>query len=323
MAKRRISIIAGIIVLLFVGMISLIIILISKEVILISKESLWSIGIYSGDSPYNFKPSDSVSNPILTPKDVKDVCADFVADPFMVREGSRWYMFFEVMNAKTSQGDIGLAASEDGMQWIYEQVVLDEPFHLSYPYIFKWNEEYYMIPESSKANSVRLYKAVDFPVKWNFAGSLLSGNYVDPCIFRYDNIWWLFVCLTTHDTLKLFYADELTGPWSEHPKSPIISGNANIARPGGRVLVRNDFIIRYAQDCKPTYGKLLRAFEIILLTKSDYEEREAKENPILKAEGFGWNRHGMHNIDPYEINENEWIACVDGYKKHLVIRIEY
>jgi hypothetical protein len=180
-----------------------------------------------------------------------------------------------------------------------------------------------MIPESHRANSVRLYKAVDFPVKWHFASSLLSGNYVDPCIFRYDNIWWLFVCLTTHDTLKLFYADELTGPWSEHPKSPIISGNANIAQSGGRVLVRNDFIIRYTQDCKPTYGKLIRAFEIILLTKSDYEEREAKENPILKAEGFGWNGHGMHNIDPHEVNENEWIACVDGYKKHFIIRIEY
>jgi hypothetical protein len=36
------------------------------------------------------------------------------------------------------EGEIGLATSEDGLKWDYKQVVLNEPFHLSYPYVFEW-----------------------------------------------------------------------------------------------------------------------------------------------------------------------------------------
>ena len=69
------------------------------------------------------------------------------------------------MNALSGHGDIGLAVSDDGINWSYKQIVLDEPFHMSYPYVFKWQEDFYMIPESQEANSVRLYRALDFPTK--------------------------------------------------------------------------------------------------------------------------------------------------------------
>ena len=140
---------------------------------------------------------------------------------------------------QTNQGDIGLATSNDGLSWTYKQVVLDEPFHLSYPYVFKWKNDYYMLPESRQAKSVRLYKAVDFPTKWSFVGTLLNGSYGDPSIFRYAGRWWIFseTSPKRYDILRLYYADDLMGPWTEHPESPIIMGDANIARPGGRVLV--------------------------------------------------------------------------------------
>ena len=126
----------------------------------------WSIGIYVGESPVSLSPSEGVANPVLTARHVTDVSAEFVADPFMVKEDSTWYMFFEVMNNATGQGDIGLAVSADTKKWDYKQIVLDEPFHLSYPYVFKWKDEYYLIPESGAANSVRLYRAIAFPTKW-------------------------------------------------------------------------------------------------------------------------------------------------------------
>jgi len=48
---------------------------------------------------------------------VTDITADFVSDPFMLRDGAVWYMFFEVWNTRTGQGDIGLATSSDGLNW--------------------------------------------------------------------------------------------------------------------------------------------------------------------------------------------------------------
>jgi len=296
-----------------------------RDVPFVTKQENWSIGIYIGESPFNFVSPENISNPVLTAKDVTDVPVDFVADPFMIKENSTWYMFFELMNSQTHQGDIGLAISNDGLNWVYKQIVLDERFHLSYPYVFKWKDEYYMIPESYQADSIRLYKAVDFPTQWSFVATLLCGNYVDPSIFRYDGRWWIFAGTNPegNDILRLYYADNLMGPWIEHPESPIIERDANIARPGGKVLVFDGRIVRYTQDDDPTYGNQVRAFEITELTTLSYEEKEVPENPILKASGTGWTSDGMHHIDAHQIDENKWIACVDGYKRSFGFGLEY
>mgnify|MGYP002778667175 CR=1 FL=1 len=281
----------------------------------VKRQSEWSIGIYIGKSPFDFVASNNISNPVLTAKDVTDVPAEFVADPFMLHENGTWYMFFEVLNAQNDRGEIGLATSVDGLSWNYKQIVLTQPFHLSYPYVFKQKNEYYMIPESYQANSVRLYKAIDFPTKWSFVKTLLDGSdYVDSSIFHFNSKWWLFTSSTKNDTLRLYFANELMGSWNEHPKSPVIEGNAHIARPGGRVIVLDGKVVRYTQDDKPVYGTQVRAFEITELTPTTYAEKEVQENPILKASGVGWNAKRMHHIDPHQINQDKWIACVDGYQ---------
>jgi hypothetical protein len=159
----------------------------------VAKEHVWSIGIYSGESPVDLKPAKGIRNPVLTGKSVSDVPALFVADPFMVRAGRTWYMFFEVMNRQSRKGEIGVATSRDGLHWKYQQIVLAEPFHLSYPYVFGWENDYYMVPESFQAGAARLYRAVEFPTRWSFIGDLLTGPYfADSSVLRFDDRWWLF-----------------------------------------------------------------------------------------------------------------------------------
>jgi len=283
-----------------------------------SKTPIWSIGIYAGKSPFVVSPAANVSNPVLTRDSVCDVPARFVADPFMIKTAGGWHMFFEVLNAESGRGEIGLASSQDTARWHYRKIVLREPFHLSYPYVFEWENQYYMVPESYQANSVRLYKAVDFPVSWTFVGNLLTGDdFEDTSVFRFNDRWWL---VTDHarppyyaGTLRLFYAEQLDGPWREHPRSPIIERNPHIARPSGRVVVVDGKPVRYAQDCCPIYGTQVRAFEITELTTRDYHEREIGEHPVLAASGAGWNKDGMHHIDPHRLDDGHWIACVDGW----------
>ena len=159
----------------------------------VAREHVWSIGIYSGESPVDLKPAKGIRNPVLTGKSVSDVPALFVADPFMVRAGRTWYMFFEVMNRQSRKGEIGVATSRDGLHWKYQQIVLAEPFHLSYPYVFGWENDYYMVPESFQAGAARLYRAVEFPTRWSFIGDLLTGPYfADSSVLRFDDRWWLF-----------------------------------------------------------------------------------------------------------------------------------
>jgi hypothetical protein len=293
-----------------------------KNIPFIRIESTWSIGIYEGATPVHFDPPEAIRNPVLTADQITDVAAQSVADPFMIKKDERWYMFFEIVRADTGQGDIGLAISDDGYHWTYSQVVLDEPFHLSYPYVFIWNDAYYMIPESGEAGSIRLYKAVDFPTEWAFEKTLLNGFYVDPSIVRFENYWWLFAVGEERDTLHLFYADDLDLSWTVHPQSPIVEGDLNISRPGGRVIVVGNHLIRYAQDGAPAYGNKVWAFEITELTPTSYREVQI-EKPVLCPDWSGWNAHGMHQVDPHQISESLWLASVDGLSHNLLFGIPH
>jgi hypothetical protein len=273
----------------------------------------WSIGIYQSESyePINFS-ADHFKNPVLTKIQVSDIKANFVADPFLIYENNTFYMFFEAYNTITAQGDIGLAESNDGINWSYEQIVLDEPFHLSYPCVFIYNNEYYMIPETSAINAIRLYKANIFPYNWSFIKTIANGKkFRDNTIFYFNSTWWLFTQTDNNDVLRLYYSESLFGLWIEHPLSPIISGDANITRPAGNVIIFNNRIIRFAQDDYPYYGNQVWAFEVTNLSKQDYNEKNFDDKPFL--EGYEkWNLKGIHHISICWIGKNRWIAAVDG-----------
>jgi hypothetical protein len=278
---------------------------------------VWSIGIYRGESPFQLTAPDGVKNPVLTAEHVTDVSATFVADPFMVHVDNLWHMFFEVMNWRSGKGEIALATSSDGLTWKYSQVVLAEEFHLSYPYVFEWEQEHYLIPESYQAGAIRLYRARRFPTEWALVRVLVDGPHLaDASLLRHAERWWLFVENSPeqrHDTLRLYWADHLLGPWVEHRQRPLIAGDAHVARPAGRMLSVGGRVVRFAQNCEPEYGTDVRAFEVTELTPHSYHERPVGAGPVLGPSGSGWNSKGMHHIDAHCLRDGDWLACVDGW----------
>lgn len=278
----------------------------------------FSVSIYEGPSPLELHPAAGVSNPVLTGDDVTDVAAHYVADPFMVRHESGWHMFFEILTKEPCKGVIGLASSPDGRSWTYRQVVLEEPFHLSYPHVFEEGGVHYMIPESYKDRSVRLYRATQFPVRWELVGILLENvELVDCTPVRHDGKWWLFAGDGAEpyraDMLKLYHADRLEGPWIAHPMSPLISGDARISRPAGRIVRHGKNLLRFTQDCEPRYGLRVRAFRVLEMSETRYSEIPAADEPILTESHTGWNSSGMHHVDAHQLGEDRWLACVDGW----------
>ncbi len=283
----------------------------------------WTIGIYSGSDLTALKPLPGVRNPVLSAAHVHDVPALFVADPFLVRTEERWWLFFEVLHATLRYGQIGVAMSRNGRKWEYCQIVLEEPFHLSYPLVFQWNGEYYMTPETASQRQVRLYRAVDFPLRWEYVSTLLEGDhYLDPTPFFYRDHWWMFVGanIKHNDTLRLYHATTPLGPWREHPCSPIVEGNAYMARPAGRVLHTDGRLIRFAQDCVQNYGRRVLAFEITELTPDRYAERPYSQKALLEPGQSGWNARGMHTLDLHSDHHGAWIAFVDGCCKRWYLR---
>jgi hypothetical protein len=283
--------------------------LINKKITL----GIWSIKVFSSNTLISQPPDEqNFLSQTITAADVNDVPAEFVADPFIISHDSKLFMFFEILDKSTGKGIIGLAVSQDGIKWDYDKCVLREEYHLSYPYVFKFNNNFYMIPESSEANGVFLYKAKSFPYEWERVKELINGKYVDSSIFQYDNKWWIFAGRS--GKLHLFFSEQLEGDWIEHPKSPLIVNNYSITRPGGRVIVDKGNIYRYTQDCKPNYGSAVRAFKIKKLSNMEFEEEEV--NLVLSGTNreMDWRKDGMHTIDQLKVDHNQWLIVVDGHK---------
>jgi hypothetical protein len=278
---------------------------------------VFSIGIFSGKSPFHLSVANSLNNPILTFESINDEPAAFVADPFLCKEENRWHVFFEILSKIDRKGVIGLASSDDLITWSYECKVLKEPFHLAYPYVFKFNDKYYMIPDSP-GNGVRLYESIHFPTKWKFVTTIIDDSgCVDSSIFRFKDMWWLFTASSPTPgepkSLYLFFSESLLGRWQEHPLSPVVAANDSTARPAGRVKIIDGALIRFAQDGIPCYGTCVWGFEITKLSTDSYEEKQIGTDPVLCAGNSYWNSEGMHHIDPHLLPDGSWIACVDGW----------
>jgi len=273
--------------------------------------NFWTLGVYTGPSPFELSPPASIANPVLRGADVTDLKVDTLAHPFMLLENSRYYMFFTAKDLKTDKGGIGLAESGNGLEWKYRRIVIHEPFVLAHPFIFKWQRDYYMIPEAHTETSVRLYRATAFPDRWTYEKDLLTGDhFISPTLVRFKDMWWMFICRPGNDTLRLFYARDFKGPWTEHPSSPIVNKDLKTARPGGRPFVLDGKLYRLGQDCSQTYGYQVRAFQITAISPTTYAETMV-DSPVVKASAKGWNAEAMHHVDAHEIGHGRWIAAVD------------
>ncbi len=280
--------------------------------------NIWTIGIYTGPSPFQLSAPSNVKNPVLTGADVtdmKDLNVDTVAHPFLLATGSRYYVFFTAKDLKADKGGIGLAESEDGFEWKFRRTVIREQFVLCHPCVFKWGNDYWMVPEAHTETSVRLYRATAFPAQWKYEGDLVKGDhFISPTVTRYKDTWWLFTSVPASDTLRLFYAPDLKGPWIEHPQSPVVRKDNRIARPAGRPFVMDGALYRLGMDCYPAYVTQARAFEITDISPSTYVEKMI-ETPLVKASSKGWNALAMHHVDALKSGPKQWIAVVDALGK--------
>lgn len=275
----------------------------------------WSIGIYTGKSPLALQQHPG--NPVISARDITDAEACFTADPFIIGRGNAFYMFFEVLNASSGAGEIGLAKSPDCTAWSYDRIVLKERFHLSYPLVFSRDGNYYMIPESYEDCSIRLYRADDFPYGWRPAAVLKRGSpFLDPTLFRHKGMWWLFAACRGSRELRLFFSRTLHAEnWQEHPSSPVATGKST--RPAGRVLAYGGRIFRFSQDPFPVYGSRVAAHEITRLDTETYAEKPAENSLFAFPRPAGWNKKRMHHIDFLHKERESWIAAVDGCSGRL------
>ncbi|MFH2021252.1 MAG: hypothetical protein ABIJ34_07570 [archaeon] len=281
---------------------------------------VYSIGIYTGNSLFNVSNEAIYNNPVLTYKTPTDINASFVADPFLLKHNNTYYLFFEAMDRDKDKGVIVLATSNDTQIWSYDRVVLEEKYQLTYPHVFEWQGEFFMVPETVATNSIQLYKASNFPYNWTKQATLIAGDeFVDSTPIYFDNTWWIFTSIRDK-TMRLYYASDLYGPWYEHRQSPFYIDNYNMSRASGRFLIVNNTIIRFTQKDFPKYGLEVNAFQVMNLTKREFGETFVQN--MLRKGNESWNNQGMHQFSALQIDQDYWVAAVDGWTYKSILELK-
>lgn len=98
------------------------------------------------------------------------------ADPILVSDKSGTYLFAEAFDRKKRIGHISVSAVSHDGEIGKPQLIISEPYHMSFPFVFEWNENYYMIPETSENSSINLYMAKSFPYDWQLVKSWQIGK---------------------------------------------------------------------------------------------------------------------------------------------------
>jgi hypothetical protein len=204
----------------------------------------------------------------------------FWADPFPLKVEGRYYIFFEDYMNELGRAHISMFEVDDNGVVAGPTEVLKLDCHLSYPFVFEWHGDYYMIPETGQRNVVELYRAVSFPFEWRAEKVLLEINSpLDATVTEVDGTWWMFVNIEEEgvavnwDELHLYYSDSLFGPWRPHARNPIVSDVCS-ARPAGRLFWSNDMLYRPGQDSSLRYGYATTINKITKLSPVAYNEVE-------------------------------------------------
>jgi hypothetical protein len=258
----------------------------------VANEDVWSRGDLGG-RPWNVLPNQPFR---------------FFADPFpVVWQGNTW-LFFEDFDHRRGKGQISVVAFDADGPAGDVMPALTAPWHLSFPYVFEYEQTLWMLPESSENGMVSLYRADDFPLRWVKELDLITGvEASDSVMVPFNDRLWLFTTVpgnrrTVSDSLLLFHAKSLFGPWVPHLGNPVLVDGTS-ARSAGRAVLRDGTLWRVVQDCERRYGASLGLARVTRIDDGGFEQKVER---VVKPDRHwpGWRLHTLSCAGSLE--------CIDG-----------
>ena len=239
----------------------------------------------------------------------------FWADPFVVWEKGTYYIFVEEFIYRSKKAHISVLELNSSGVVTRQQKVIEKPYHMSYPFIFREGGVYYMIPETAGNRTIELYRCAEFPDKWEFVKHIMKDiSATDTTLFYYKGKWWLFTTLDQTGSVSggstelfLFFSDNpMADNWVSHPLNPIVSDESN-ARCAGKLFIDNGILYRPSQDCSARYGRGFNLNRVTILNETKYREvTDTEVKPV-------WDRRlkGTHTF-----NFDNGMTVIDAYTFH-------
>jgi len=202
----------------------------------------------------------------------------FLADPFVVEDNGSHFCFVEDFDYELNKGAISLyRITTSGYEALGK--VLEEDYHLSFPFIFTYKNEKFMCPETHEKNEIRLYKATNFPTEWEFYMTIMTDvSAADSIIFEHENRWWLFTNIDQNSVgdhgcqLHIFSSESpLSDEWIAHQNNPVIF-DPLVARNAGLILKGDEIYRVFQRQGFDLYGEASGISRITRLSPTEYDE---------------------------------------------------
>jgi hypothetical protein len=237
----------------------------------------------------------------------------YYADPFVISRDHAAFVLVEEFSLSSTKGRIVCIGVNPNGSCAPPQVALERPYHVSYPQLLTHDGELYMIPESGGRETVELYRALEFPTRWELIRVLFNAPAFDTTLLHHAGLFWFFVSLIDshypqYTLLVLFYSDSLLGEWKLHPASPI-SADIRTARCGGPLFLDRGHWIRPAQDGSQSYGGALHYQRIVELDTRQYREQPAGSFDTRSIPGAS----GVHTY-----SRAGWVEALDAKSRVVV-----
>ena len=255
----------------------------------LGRRSRWAVSyIFADWRSAVLRKARTISNP----------ARQFLADPFVIVEKGHHHLFVEAFEFDRDKGLISVYRIEEDRSATPLGVALDEPFHLSFPFMFRYQGDLYMLPESSANEDIRLYRCTDFPLGWTLDKVLMEDvKAVNSMIFEKDGRWWMITNLNplgrglNDAEMHVFHAETPLGPWRPHAANPVVF-DAACGRNGG-ILIDESGIYRVAQRSGfGVYGKGASIYRIEELTPETYREVKVQDVDPSFRRGI----EGIHHL---------------------------
>ncbi|NEU10831.1 formyl transferase [Methylobacterium sp. BTF04] len=240
-------------------------------------------------------------------RDLPDDGHRFYADPFPIDHAGGTMLFVEEYPHATGKAILSAVAFGPDGPLGTPVPVLEEPYHLSYPFVFERDGTFWMIPESCANGTIDLYRSTAFPGGWIKEATLVSEvTASDTTLVEHGGRWWMFATVrdaaatvgedqgigSFSDALHLWSAADFRGPWVAHPANPVLVDIAS-ARPAGHIVSRGGALIRPVQDCRKGYGEALALARIDRLDMGGYAQTV---ETTLRA-GPRWKGSRLHTLN--------------------------
>ncbi|UZD23058.1 glucosamine inositolphosphorylceramide transferase family protein [Algoriphagus halophytocola] len=249
-----------------------------------------------------FGKGEFIYAPLFRAKEIPVPEGEFWADPFLLVKDGVKYLFFERFRFERQSACISVGILENARVSGIKDVI-DDGSHMSYPNVFEDEGEIFMIPETCAKKRLEVYKAVDFPYKWELYSTAFEGEQIADVNFMRDTegkAWIFFSKGFWHDLnsdLYIYQIDSLRlEKLTPHLLNPVII-DARIARNGGKIYQKNGEYFRPSQrNVKGKYGFGVNVNQILELSLEEYNETKI----VSAYPSFKPNITGFHHVDSHD-----------------------